>query len=953
MPQAQRAEKPLASSSPEDVSGEANAKTEAATPLMAQYLAIKAAHPDCLLFFRLGDFYELFFEDAVKASKALDITLTRRGQHAGQDVPMCGVPFHAYENYLARLIRQGFHVAICEQTEDPAAAKKRGGKSIVTRDVVRIVTPGTVTEDTLLEPRAANYLACVAQTGEGLALAWIDLASGEPCTERLEVEGLAPALARIAPSEVLLSQKLVETPELFETLAPWREALTVQPPSRFDSENARRRVLAVYGIADLAAFGDFSRSEIAALGTLLDYVALTQKSDLSHLKPPKVLSHAPFVAMDPATRRNLELTRTLAGQKSGSLLGAIDRTLTAAGARLLAARLSAPLTDVSLIARRHDAVGFFLSRAATRDAIRKELSHTPDLERALARLALGRGGPRDLAGVRDALARAETLRSALLASDVNQINAVTPAQAGVQRPASAGRMSQTPHGHTALDSRLRGNDSLIKGSGNNLLSSALSGLGEHSALQGRLTRALSADLPLLARDGGFIARGYAPQLDELVGLRDDSRRVIAALQQTYAEKSGAAGLKIKHNNVIGYYIEVTVTHAEKLMAKKELFIHRQTMAGAVRFTTVELSEMERKISEAESKALALELQLFADLVKDVMNRLPDLRRAADALAELDVASALAHLADEESYVRPVVDDSLAFLIKEGRHPVVEQALRRAASGPSAFVGNSCDLGSTQRLWLLTGPNMAGKSTFLRQNALIALMAQMGSFVPAAAAHIGVIDRLFSRVGAADDLARGQSTFMVEMVETAAILTQAGEKSLVILDEIGRGTATYDGLSIAWATIEHLHEINKCRTLFATHYHELTALAGSRLPALFCATMKIKEWEREIIFLHQIAPGTADRSYGIHVAQMAGLPRAVVARAEEILGKLEKGEGAIKPEELTESLPLFSVFVTKNTPKTPESALESSIRALKIDEMTPKKALETLYDLKDLLSKKGS
>ncbi len=917
--QAQRAEKPFAAPSPEDMSGEAIAKTEAATPLMAQYLAIKAAHPDCLLFFRLGDFYELFFEDAVKASRALDITLTRRGQHAGQDVPMCGVPFHAYENYLARLIRQGFHVAICEQTEDPAAAKKRGGKSIVTRDVVRIVTPGTVTEDTLLEPRAANYLACVAQTGEGLALAWIDLASGEPCTERLEVEGLAPALARIAPSEVLLSQKLVETPELFETLGPWRDVLTVQPPARFDSENARRRVLEVYGVSDLTAFGDFSRSEIAALGSLLDYVALTQKSDLSHLKPPKVLSHAPFVAMDPATRRNLELTRTLTGQKNGSLLDAIDRTLTGAGARLLAARLSAPLTDISLISQRHDAVGFFLSRAALREKVRRELSHTPDLERALARLALGRGGPRDLAGVHDALTRAETLRSALLASGL-----------------AAAPECRMPNAECQPS----------------LLSSALSGLGEHSALRDRLGRALSETLPLLTRDGGFIARGYAPQLDELVALRDDSRRVIAALQQNYAEKSGAP-LKIKHNNVIGYYIEVTVTHAEKLMARKELFIHRQTMAGAVRFTTVELSELERKISEAEGKALALELQLFADLVKDIAARLPDLRRTAEALAEIDVAAALAHLADEEVYVRPTVDESLTFLIKDGRHPVVEQSLRRAASGPAAFVGNACDLGSKQRLWLLTGPNMAGKSTFLRQNALIALMAQMGSFVPATAAHIGVIDRLFSRVGAADDLARGQSTFMVEMVETAAILNQATPRSLVILDEIGRGTATYDGLSIAWATLEYLHEVNTCRTLFATHYHELTALAGAKLPALFCATMKIKEWEREIIFLHQVAPGTADRSYGIHVAQMAGLPEAVVTRAKTILAKLEGGENAIKPEELAETLPLFGIAVTKAATKAPDSVIESAIRDLKPDEMTPKEALEALYNLKALFSSKNA
>lgn len=880
------------------------AVAEATTPLMGQYLAIKAAHPDCLLFFRLGDFYELFFEDAIKASRALDITLTRRGQMNGQDVPMCGVPFHAYEGYLAKLIRKGFHVAICEQTEDPAAAKKRGGKAIVTREVVRIVTPGTVTEDSLLDSRAANYLACVAQNGEGLAVAWLDLASSEPCTEKTTLETLGATLARIGPSEILIAQKTVEAPELFETLAPWRDELTVQANSRFDSDNARRRACQAYEVSELSAYGDFSRTEVTALGTLLDYVALTQKSDLSHLKPPRAVIHAPYVAMDPATRRNLELTRTLSGERRGSLLDTIDRTLTSAGARLLAARLAAPMTDVSLISARQDALAFLLQRADLRAAQRKELSHTPDLERSLARLALGRGGPRDLAAVRDALGKAENLRSGLLA-----------------------------HKPEEMPDDLR---------------ESTKALGEHSQLQDRLSRALATELPLLTRDGGFIARGYAAQLDDLIALRDDSRRLIAGLQQDYAQASGVSGLKIKHNNVIGYYIEVTPTHADKLLAQKETFIHRQTMASGVRFTTVELSELERKISEAADKALALELQLFADLVKNVMGHLPALRQTAQALAEIDVTAALAELAAEQNYARPVMDESLTFSIKRGRHPVVEQALRRATS-PAPFVGNDCDLGSDQRLWLLTGPNMAGKSTFLRQNALIALMAQMGSFVPAEAAHIGVIDRLFSRVGAADDLARGQSTFMVEMVETAAILNQAGERALVILDEIGRGTATYDGLSIAWATIEHLHEVNRCRTLFATHYHELTELA-SKLPALFCATMRIREWEKEIIFLHEVAPGTADRSYGIHVAQMAGLPKTVIARAETVLHGLETGDTGIKPAHLVESLPLFSVAAAKTAEKKADSALESAIRDLNPDDLTPKEALDKLYELKKLASK---
>ncbi|NTU76232.1 MAG: DNA mismatch repair protein MutS [Alphaproteobacteria bacterium] len=864
---------------------------------MAQYLSLKAEHPDCLLFFRLGDFYEMFFEDAVKASRALDIALTRRGQHQGQDVPMCGVPAHAYENYLARLIRKGFHVAICEQTEDPAAAKKRGAKSIVMREVIRIVTPGTVTEDSLLDARASNYLACLAAAGDEMALAWLDLASGEPRTQSVDSADLSAALAQIGPSEIVLPQRLVENPDLFDALAPWRDKLTPQPNSRFDSENARRRVQQTYQVKELTAFGDFTRAEMAALGSLLDYAVLTQKSDLSHLERPRKFgtTHA---AMDAATRRNLELTRTLNGERQGSLLAAIDRTLTSAGARLLAARLNAPLTDVATINRRLDSVEYVLRNKDLRDSLHQQLKQTPDLERALARLALGRGGPRDLASLRDSLFKAEAIRSALL----------------------------------------KANPSLVD------LKSATQNLGEHSALCDKLSRALASELPLMARDGGFIAHGYAPQLDELIALRDDSRRHIAALQQKYVAASGVATLKIKHNQVIGYYIEVSPTQADKMLAQKETFIHRQSLASAVRFTTVDLGELERKIVEAADKALAIEMQLFADLAQEIVLRLADLRRTASALAEIDVATALAELAAEQNYARPMVDDSLTFNIKGGRHPVVEQALLSNDNG--AFVANGCDLGANQRLWLLTGPNMAGKSTFLRQNALITILAQMGSFVPAAAAHLGVVDRLFSRVGAADDLARGHSTFMVEMVETAAILNQAGERALVILDEIGRGTATYDGLSIAWATVEHLHEVNGCRALFATHYHELTTLA-SKLPALHCATMRIREWKKEIIFLHEVAPGVADRSYGIHVAQMAGLPKSVIARAEEVLRLLESQESKNNAHTLTDDLSLFNATASAPPVSSLSPELEELLTSLAPDELTPKESLELIYRIKAL------
>ena len=870
---------------------------EAATPLMAQYLSVKERHKDCLLFFRLGDFYELFFDDAVTASKALDIALTRRGQHGGQDVPMCGVPAHSYEGYLAKLIRAGFRVALCEQQESPEEAKKRGGKSIVTRDVVRIITPGTLTEDSLLDARSANYLACFTNVGDDIAVAWCDMVAGHIHAQSVTVGDMAGMLARLDASEILIAQRLVEKPELFEIFAPWRTRLVPQPNGRFDSDNAKRRVMDVYNVGDLAAFGDFSRAEVTALGALLDYVELTQKTDLKHFARPQKAGAAQM-AIDAATRRNLELTRTLSGERRGSLLDALDRTETGAGARLLASRLTAPLTDVGAIATRLDAVAFFVQSLGVRDTVRTVLRRAPDLERALARLALGRGGPRDLASVRDALKQAEIMRTALLA---------VPAM-----PAD--------------------------------LRSEVKNLGEHNALIDRLERALAADLPMLARDGNFIARGYAAPLDELITLRDDGRRLIAGLQQKYAAATGVAHLKIKHNQVIGYHIEVTPSQADKLLADKDIFIHRQTLVSAARFATVELSEMERKITEAADKAFAVEMQLFHDLVQEVTQRLQDIRQTAQSIAVLDVAAGLAELAAEQNYTRPEVDASLAFRIEGGRHPVVEQALRKSGSH-APFIANECDLASDRRLWLLTGPNMAGKSTFLRQNALIALLAQMGSFVPARSVHIGVIDRLSSRVGAADDLAAGRSTFMVEMVETAAILTQSTERSLVILDEIGRGTSTYDGLSIAWATLEHLHEVNRCRALFATHYHELTVLAES-LPALRKATMRIKEWENKVIFLHEVIEGVADRSYGIHVAQMAGLPPSAVARAQQVLSGLESDKA--NQAKIGAELPAYdAAAVPAAKAKILSAELDAALSVLDPDTMSPKEALEVLYRIKEL------
>ncbi|MFI5020570.1 MAG: DNA mismatch repair protein MutS [Alphaproteobacteria bacterium] len=875
--------------------------------MMAQYLEVKRAHPDCLLFYRMGDFYEMFFEDAVKAAKALDIALTKRGRHEGEDIPMCGVPVHAADAYLSRLIRQGFRVAVCEQMEDPAEARRRGGKAVVRREVIRIITPGTLTEDSLLDARRHNYLAALAEAAGVAALAWLDLSTGDFHVQTVEAGSLAGTLARLEPGELILSDRLLARESFAAALADWRARAAPQPSSRFDSDSGRRRLEAYYRVKALDGFGSFGRAELAAAGALLDYVELTQKGKLPRFKALQQMRPGAVLEIDPATRRNLELAAALSGERRGSLLAVIDRTMTAGGARLLAARLAAPLTDPQAISDRLDMVQFFASNERLREELRKILKASPDLERALSRLALGRGGPRDLAAVRDGLRLAAEAKLAL-------------ADPGLAEP---------PAG----------------------IATALAELGDHEALVAQLAAALAGGLPLFARDGGFIASNYHPALDNERILRDESRRLVAALEARYRGESAIASLKIRHNNVLGYFIEVTSTHADKLpTGAAGPFIHRQTMAGAVRFTTSELAELEEKIARAADKALALELELFEELVAAVLARTEAIAEAAAALATLDVAAGLAALALERRYARPLVDLSLAFEIVGGRHPTVEAALEEGGGG--AFVANDCALSPERRLWLLTGPNMAGKSTFLRQNALIAILAQIGSFVPAERAHIGVVDRLFSRVGAADDLARGRSTFMVEMVETAAILNQAGERALVILDEIGRGTATFDGLSIAWATLEHLHEVNRCRALFATHYHELTALSA-KLSALACYTMRVKEWQGDVVFLHEVAPGAADRSYGIHVAQLAGLPQAAVARAEQILAVLEQGEEASALTRLADDLPLFSAAAArpKSGARHGPSPLEEALGEVHPDELTPKEALELLYRLKGMSERK--
>ena len=871
------------------------------TPMMAQFLEIKEGYQDALLFYRMGDFYELFFDDAVAAAAALDIALTKRGKHLGEDIPMCGVPFHAAEGYLLTLIRKGFRVAVCEQMENPAEAKKRGSKSVVKRDVVRLVTPGTLTEESLLDARRHNFLAAYNVVRDEAALAWVDISTGAFRVMPCPPVRFGPELARLAPREVVLSEADYQSCAGIVTESG--ASPTELGRAAFDSTGAEKRLLDLYKIGSLDAFGSFSRAELGAMGAIVEYLDITQKGKLPLLRPPVKELAQGTMQIDAATRRNLELTHSLSGGREGSLLSVIDRTVTAGGGRLLERRISSPSRTLSEINARLDAVCFLVEQRLKCENTREFLRNVPDIDRALSRLGLERGGPRDLGAIRNGLAAASDLADSLSKCDL---------------PAKLAEAS----------SKLRGHDDLID----------------------LLDQALVAEPPLLARDGGFIAPGYDENLDEARQLRDEGRGVIAAMQAQYAEHTGISSLKVKHNNVLGYFIETTATHAEKMLNPplSETYIHRQTTANAVRFTTVALSDMETKILNAGNRALEIEKRLYSGLNAAILDQVGAVSDTARALSEIDVATGFADLARSDNWSAPPVDDSRVFHVEGGRHPVVEVALRRSGE---AFVANDCDLADGARaadVWLLTGPNMAGKSTFLRQNALIALLAQAGSFVPAKSAHIGLVSQLFSRVGASDDLARGRSTFMVEMVETAAILNQADDRALVILDEIGRGTATYDGLSIAWATLEHLHDVNRSRALFATHYHEMTQLSD-KLDGVENATIAVKEWEGEVIFLHEVRKGAADRSYGVQVAKLAGLPDSVVARANVVLEALEKGEREGSGQKaIIDDLPLFSAISepVHTTPSGP-SDLDRALKDIHPDDLKPIDALNLLYELKEL------
>ncbi len=889
---------------------------------MAQWFAAKEAHPDALVFFRMGDFYELFFADAEAAAAALDIALTQRGEHNGTPIPMCGVPQHAAEAYLARLIRRGFRVAVAEQMEDP---KSRTGKAPLRRDVVRLITPGTITEEALLEAGRANLLLGLAQDRDGIGAAWLDVSTGLFETAALAQADLPGLLGRLEPAEILAPPGL--------PLGDWngRRAPDIAPSPPLV---ARRRLSKSFGVASLDAFGSFTDAEAIAALMAVDYVRATQAGTLPRLARPMPQGHTGLLAMDAATRVSLEIRRARDGGELHTLYGTVQRTLTPAGARLLAGWLAAPLTDLAAIAARQDAWVWLVTERKTADRLRVALRMAPDIARALARLSVGRGGPRDLTAIRDGLRAAQAAETALAVGEQPE-----PAEG-----LSAAHAPPPGNSRQPLPQAAEVNATAVPP----LLDTSRTALHVHPSLEQSLTAALADPASHRLDDGNAIRPGFDHELDAERALRDDSRRVLATLQLDYAQRYGVASLKIRHHAQLGYVIEAPAAVVEKLRDYPELSL-RQGMANGARFTTPELSDLDRRISQAGERAAARERAVFAHLVQTVLGHADPLAACADALATLDAIQSAAKLAEAGTWCRPQVTDNDAFLVCAGRHPVVEAAL----AGHAQFVPNGSDLSPDQRVLLLTGPNMAGKSTFLRQNALIVVLAQAGLPVPAESATIGVVDRLFSRVGAADDLARGRSTFMVEMTEIAAILHQAGPRSLVVVDEIGRGTATLDGLAIAWAVLEALHSAIRCRTIFATHFHELAELAD-RLPRLKPHTMRVKEWKGAVVFLHEVAAGAAGRSWGVHVAELAGVPATVVRRAASLLASLEQHGGPLGAagSPLT-ALPLFAsapVAAQQATPFATETdPLADAIAALDPDRMTPRDALDALYRLKAMLA----
>ncbi len=835
--------------------------------MMTQYLKIKEEYKDSLLFYRMGDFYELFFEDAVIASQSLNITLTKRGKTDNVDIPMCGVPVRSYDVYLSRLIKAGHKVAICEQIESPAEAKKRGPKSVVKREVVRLVTPGTITEDELLDGKSNNYLASVysLKKNDVMGVSWLDISTGAFYTKVDTIHNLYAELIRINPSEILINESFIQKEDLYEIFAEYNNKLSVFPDVRFGLNTNKEKISDFFELSSSENISNYANEEISTIGTLIDYVQTTQKVTSINLNMPIKIGDTNFLQIDGATRKSLEMVSTLKGAKKGSLLSVIDYTITNAGGRTLHEFLSNPLNNLGQINQRLTLIELFHANPNICNTIREILKNINDIERALSRLLVRRGTPKDLAILRDSLNVALNIKRELF-SDIAE------------------------------------------------LKNLLLGIYDHSELTDKLEKALEIQLPNNMRDGGFIAKGFSVELDELINLKQQSSNLMEDMQEQLINETKASNLKINFNNILGYFIEVPQRQADKL-ASNQRFIHKQTMTNTVRFTTLELNELQGKILTAKERSIALELQIFEELVNEIIANTTEITNTAKTIGLIDVYSSLSYLAYENSWIKPILTNDLDFDIKDACHPVVQQSLKLQNKD---FIANDCNLEQTQSLWLLTGPNMAGKSTFLRQNAIIVILAQMGSFVPASYAKIGLVDKLFSRVGASDDLARGQSTFMVEMLETASIVNQASSQSLVILDEIGRGTATYDGLSLAWAIVEHLHNVNKCRGLFATHYHELTSLTTS-LKNLSSYTIQVKEWKSKIIFMHKVISGVANGSYGIHVAKLAGIPKIIIKRAKEVLKTIETSNEADNIKRLIEELPLFSELISESSQSSRQSS----------------------------------
>jgi DNA mismatch repair protein MutS len=864
---------------------------DAATPMMQQYFDVKFAHMDALVLFRMGDFYELFLEDAVTASQVLGIALSKRGKNGESDIHMCGVPHHALESYLHKLVDEGYKVAICDQLESPIEAKKRGYKAIVKRGVVRIITQGTITEESIINTANPNYLVSVVIIKDSCALSYLDLSTSEFGVLEVHLQDLSGELARLSPKEILISDKIQSDSQLHEIFAPYRARIVYQVDSYFAVSKCQKAIESFYNIITTESFGALSDLQISAVGAVLEYIRITQKNNLPDLPFPELLDLSQMMIIDSSTRRNLEIISNLSGGYKNSLLSSINYTITKQGSRLLYQYLSSPIASKDKIDYRLNITEFFYNNEDLCSKIRGLLKTTGDIERLLSRIALNRASPRDLLAIKHSLLTAEQIKTQFELNLPEYIYHIVR--------------------FLAFDEKL---------------------------LQ-LIEDAVKDDVPNQISDGGFIKTSYHPKLEELYNLIDNSSSIIASLKSEYQQETGIDNLRICHNNILGLFIEITPKNAPKITDAK--FIHRQSIATAVRYTTTRLQELESQMSNAKTLAINLEHEIFSKICAHIVSESENLRKLANGISQLDLYTSLAFLAHEHNYTKPEMTDDTSLIIRGGRHPVVE----RNMSYRQSFTPNDCDLSEDQRLWLITGPNMAGKSTFLRQNALIVLLAQMGSFVPATYAKIGVVDKLFSRIGAADDLSRGQSTFMVEMIETSAILAQSTEKSLIVLDEVGRGTSTYDGLSIAWGCLEHIHDKLRCRSLFATHYHELTILRAS-LHSLRNYTIKINETAGKILFLHQIIPGSADRSYGIHVAELAGLPRAVIKRSKEILQKLEKSANK-QNEHLHNNYSLFEAVTNAEDNNKPNPALEL-LELIDPNDLSPKEALEKLYELKKAL-----